>query len=211
MKYAYVAPTFQSDGFNCPHCGAFAAQIWHTVKKESESAVLVVKELRISTCARCWTNALWLDKKMLYPFTSVAPLPSENMPEDVEEDFIEARNIVNLSPRAACALLRLAVQRLMIQLGEKGKNINEDIGNLVKKGLPERIQKALDSVRIIGNNAIHPGEINLKDDIKTAIALFDLINMIIDVMITQPKKVEEIFNKLPEGAKEAIKKRNKTE
>lgn len=211
MKNTYVAPTYQSDGFNCAHCGAFAAQIWYAGNKNLKGTLRDVEELKISTCVRCKKNALWLDEKMLHPVSSVAPLPSENMPEDVEEDFTEARNIVNLSPRAACALLRLAVQRLMIQLGEKGKNINEDIGNLVKKGLPERIQKALDSVRIIGNNAIHPGEINLKDDIKTAIALFDLINMIIDVMITQPKKVEEIFNKIPEGAKEAIKKRNKTE
>ncbi len=211
MKNTYAAPTFQSDGFNCPHCGAFAAQSWYIVKKHDKFSSYDVKELQINTCQRCFSNAFWLDEKMLYPVSSVAPLPSEDMPEDVEEDFTEARNIVNLSPRAACALLRLATQRLMIQLGEKGKNINDDIGNLVKKGLPEKMQKAFDSVRVIGNNAIHPGEINLKDDIKTAIALFGLINMIIDVMIIQPKKVEEIFNKIPEGAKEAIKKRNKTE
>ena len=136
-------------------------------------------------------------------------MPSEDMPEDVKEDFLEARNIVMDSPRAAAALLRLALQKLMIHLGEKGKNLNEDIANLVKKGLPQKIQKALDVVRVIGNNAVHPGEIDLRDDKETALALFELINMIVEVMITQPKQVDELFGKLPDGAKEAIERRDK--
>ncbi len=130
------------------------------------------------------------------------------MPEDVKEDYEEARLVVEVSPRSAAALLRLALQKLMKHLGESGKNLNDDIANLVKKGLPEKIQKALDAVRVIGNNAVHPGELDLRDDKETALALFDLLNMIVEVMITQPKKVNEIYDKLPKGAKEAIEKRD---
>lgn len=97
----------------------------------------------------------------------------------------------------------------MVHLGEKGKNINQDIGNLVKKGLPEKIQKALDSVRVIGNNAVHPGEIDIKDDDHTAISLFEMINMIVEVMISQPKKADEIYKKIPARAKKAITKRDR--
>lgn len=132
----------------------------------------------------------------------------DDIPQDVKEDFIEARNIVNFSPRASCALLRLALQKLMPHLKEKGDNLNIDISNLVKKGLPVRIQKALDTVRVIGNNAIHPGQIDLKDDVNTAIALFSLLNMIVDVVITKEKEINEIYDKLPDTAKEAIKERN---
>ena len=78
---------------------------------------------------------------MIYPVSSKAPLPVEDMPKDVKEDFIEARNIVNASPRSAAALLRLSLQKLMIHLEEKGKDLNEDIKNLVKKGLPQKIKK----------------------------------------------------------------------
>ena len=35
--------------------------------------------------------------------------------------------------------------------------------------------------------------------------------MIVEVMITQPKKVDEIYEKLPEGAKEAIERRDSDE
>jgi len=160
-------------------------------------------------CPHCKNYAIWIQEKIVYPESSPAPLPIEDMPEDVKEDYLEARSVVNSSPRGAAALLRLALQKLMIHLGEKGKNLNEDIANLVKKGLPEKIKKALDAVRVIGNNAVHPGEITLKDDKETAIALFELLNMIVEIMITQPKKVDQIYDKIPQGAKEAIEERDK--
>lgn len=76
--------------------------------------------------------------------------------------------------------------------------------------MPEKIQKVLDSVRVIGNNAVHPGQINLKDDRETAILLFELVNMIVEFTITQRKRVDAIFDKIPEGAKKQIKKRDGT-
>lgn len=49
----------------------------------------------------------------------------------------------------------------------------------------------------------------MKDDIKTATALFSLINKKIEVMITQPKEIDEMYEILPEGARKAIEKRDK--
>jgi hypothetical protein len=165
-----------------------------------------VKELSINFCEHCSDYSLWLGEKMLYPVSSVAPLPTEDMPENVKGDYLEARNIVNSSPRAATALLRLALQKLMISLKETGKNLDADIGNLVKKGLPVRIQEALGWMRVIGSNAVHPGEIDLKDHKETALSLFNLLNIIVNVMITQPKKVNLMIERMPKGAKEAMEK-----
>jgi len=74
-----------------------------------------------------------------------------------------------------------------------------------------RIQQALDAVRVIGNNAVHPGEIDLRDDAETATRLFELLNLIVDVTITQPRKVAEMYDKLPESSRQAIEKRDKAE
>jgi len=214
LREKYTAPGFRLSAFHCPHCEVYAHQNWfgigrfNLVGEIRISFEAYIEGLYASVCSRCKNYALWHGTEMIYPLSSNAPLPSTDMPKTVKEDFDEARKIVNASPRAAAALLRLALQKLMIHLGEKGKDLNDDIGSLVEKGLPAKIQKALDSVRVIGNNAVHPGEIDLKDDMHTAIALFELTNMIVDVMITQPKKVEEVYSKIPESAKEAIKKRN---
>jgi len=130
------------------------------------------------------------------------------MPDDVKADYSEAREVLSSSPRAAVALLRLALQKLTIELGESGDNLNNDIGSLVRKGLLASVQKALDAVRVIGNNAVHPGQIDLKDDQATAIALFGLVNTIVEQMITQPRRVDELYRMLPESAREAIVRRD---
>lgn len=216
-------PSFGKKAFYCPHCGAYAYQEWHDIKISPSSPKILAptnseipyvqylefKGVYISVCARCSNFAIWVGDMMVYPALSTVPFPAKNMPKDVKDDFLEARQIVSRSPRASAALLRLALQKLVIQLGEPGKNLNNDIGNLVKRGLPSKIQKALDSVRVIGNNAVHPGQIDLKDDIKTATVLFELLNMIVDVMITQPEKVDKIYEKIPESIKKDIEKRDR--
>jgi hypothetical protein len=94
-------------------------------------------------------------------------------------------------------------------LGESGKNINDDIASLVKKGLPVQIQKALDIVRVVGNESVHPGQIDLNDNQEIANKLFDLINIIAQVMITQPKEISALYeNIIPDDKKEAIEKRD---
>jgi len=131
------------------------------------------------------------------------------MPEDVKADYEEARSIFAQSPRGAGALLRLAIQKLVIALGESGDELNESIGKLAKKGLRTSIQKALDVVRVVGNNAVHPGVLDVKDNPEMALSLFKLTNLIVEDMITKPKEVSQLYEALPKGAKDAIAKRDK--
>jgi hypothetical protein len=152
---------------------------------------------------------MWFAEKMLVPSSGSAPFPNRDLPEDVQRDYGEARDIIDKSPRGAAALLRLAIQKLCADLGEPGKNINDDIGNLVSKGLPVQIQQALDIVRVIGNNAVHPGQIDLSDDASTANQLFTLVNLIADVMITQPKSVQAMYEALPESTRAGIERRDR--
>jgi hypothetical protein len=145
---------------------------------------------------------------MLFPFTGGGPMPNPDLPNDIISDYDEARSIASLSPRGAAAILRLVIQKLVIHLGERGDNLNEDIGTLVKKGLDSRVQKSLDIVRVIGGEAVHPGQLDLKDDIETVSSLFGLINLIAERMITEPKHVDELYKGLPETKKEQIRRRD---
>lgn len=145
---------------------------------------------------------------MVYPNKVTAPLPNVDLPDDIKVDFEEARQISNLSPKGAAALLRLVIQKICIHLEQPGKDLNKDIGNLVKKGLSPKIQMALDVVRVVGNGSVHPGQIDLNDDPAVTAKLFELVNIIADTMISHPKEIEKLYGSLPEGKKAAIEKRD---
>lgn len=208
-----ISKMFANKAFICPHCNAYAKQTWgHIEFKGHENSTFYYYQAPHyfgSMCDHCGKIAIWLDYEILaYPAKINIPFPAPDMPDEIRDDYMEARGIAEKSPRSAAALLRLAIQKLMPSLGQKGKNLNDDIAALVKEGLPLRLQQALDYVRVIGNNAVHPGEIDLKDDIETAKALFKLLNMIIDAMITQPKRVDELYQTLPQRDLSNIEKRD---
>ena len=206
----YTPPSYKADGFNCPFCHAFAKQVWgHPRREVGNTDYGGDSNFAICRCDRCGKFSIWISEKLLFPPSLTSPPPNPDIPEDIKVDFEEAPSILSSSPRGAAALLRLSIQKLCVYLGEKGKNINEDIASLVKKGLPPQVQQALDIVRVVGNNAVHPGQIDLKDDTETASSLFGLINLITDVMITQPKHVEALYKTVvPESHRAAIDKRD---
>jgi hypothetical protein len=145
---------------------------------------------------------------MLYPDVGLAPQPNPDIPKVVKEIYLEAASISTKSPRGAAALLRLAIQLLCKELGGKGENVNADIAKLVKQeGLPERVQQALDIVRVTGNHAVHPGQIEV-DDPEVVSQLFELINVIAEYTISMPSRISEKFFSLPSLAQEQIKKRD---
>jgi hypothetical protein len=146
---------------------------------------------------------------MVYPSqTKKGPASHPASPADIAKDYEEARSIAAQSPRGAAALLRLIVQKLCAELGEDASNLNGAIGNLVRKGLPAEIQQALDVVRVVGNNAVHPGQIASSDVEDVADQLFELVNLIVEDRIARPARIKALYDKLPDGAKAAIAKRD---
>jgi hypothetical protein len=169
----------------------------------------IIENLWLSDCFSCGETCIWLYENLIWPPQQGGPPPNPDLPEDVQQDYVEASQILNLSPRGSAALLRLCVQKLCAHLEAEGNDINANIADLVKEGLDQQIQKALDVVRVVGNNAVHPGEMDLKDDHETASSLFDLVNLIAEQMISRRKHVEMMYERLPERAKKAIAARDK--
>jgi hypothetical protein len=165
--------------------------------------------LHLSKCYHCKKIAVWISDRLVFPPTKSDVMPNADLPSDIIADFDEAREIVNASPRGAAALLRLCIQKLCVHLGEKGKTIDDAIASLVRKGLNPLVQKALDIVRVIGNEAVHPGVLDLRDDRDTASELFGLVNSIADQMITHPKAIDTLYKKLPESKRKAIEARDR--
>jgi hypothetical protein len=151
---------------------------------------------------------MWQKRKIIFPRSTTVELPNEDLTEEIEELYNEAALVLNDSPRAAAALLRLALQLLLKEVGGKGKNIDADIKAIVAEGVDSQVQKAMDIVRVFGNNGAHPGEIQLNEDPDLVKKMFELINFIATKMISSKKEIDNLFESLPDGAKEAIEKRD---
>lgn len=170
----------------------------------------VPRGFSIATCASCNNFTLWVNEEIVYPKKTTVPPPNEDLDEDIKNLYLEASNILIDSPKGATALLRLALQMLLKQIGKDGKKINDDIKELVSEGLSPTIQQALDLLRVIGNNAVHPGQINLDDNAEIAQKLFSILNFIADELITKPKELEKLYADLiPLETQEHIRQRDK--
>ncbi|OJU62076.1 MAG: hypothetical protein BGN93_14405 [Acinetobacter sp. 39-4] len=210
----YIPPKYYDSAFNCPMCNAYAQVSWSNLASKAKY------RLDSGYCSHCGDASIWRRKAiddgeyennavMLYPDTLLSIQPSVDMPENVAKDFNEARSIFSKSPRSSAALLRLALQKLCKHLGEPGKNINLDIGSLNKKDkLKTNIVKAADTIRIIGNNAVHPGEMDEQEVVDSVPKLFKLINLIVYSAITEPNEIDKLFESTPQGARDAIEKRD---
>lgn len=167
-----------------------------------------IDSLYLSNCYSCKDSSIWIGRTMIWPNSDRTFSPPLDLPPELVADYIEAAEVFERSPRAAAALLRLLIQKLMPHVGGKGKKIDDDIGILVENGLPKRVQKMLDSVRVIGNNAVHPGIMDILDNKDSASAIFKLVNLIVEYMITNTRQIDEIYDSLPQGARDAIAKRD---
>lgn len=224
----YKAPIFNDDTFNCPFCNTFSHHFWKHYNylgsahethlqevyfEKSKSSFMDGEnraDISISLCVSCKKRTVWIDKRIIYPSSSTAPLPTENMPTEIIKYYCEARDVFRASPRSAAALLRLAIEKLTIILGgQKNKNINDNIAFLVKEGLNQKVQQALDTVRVVGNNAVHPGQIDLDDNPEMALSLFQLLNIIVDRTINEPNEIEKLYESLPKNSRDSIEKRDK--
>lgn len=215
MAKNYIEPKKDLVKYTCPHCNTIsqveqsAHHFQSDVYDRCGRMMGILNQVTIHKCQCCGKKIIWIDNNYVYP-DIVAEEANPDMPEPVKQLYNEAGLIYNKSPRAACALLRLAIDRLCNELGETDRDINKNIGALVKKGLPQSVQQALDIVRVVGNKAVHPGQIAFDvDDKGTATMLMRLLNIIVERMITEPNEIDSLYQGLPESIKTSIENRDK--
>lgn len=205
----FTEPEFKLEAFHCPLCGTYAHMEWSRLYANDKYTMY-----HEAKCSCCKEPSLWRvtdheisplrrqDKsaELIYPDNGVAALPEQDMPEDVKQDYTEAARVFSRSPRGAAALLRLGLQKLCKHLGQDGKNINTDIRTLAAENiLPPLVVKVADTVRITGNNAVHPGEMSDDDFDHVASKMFELLNFIVKKGISEPKELEALYELTPEG------------
>lgn len=217
----HVAPKRLLEVFTCPYCDVTATQSWYgnncvysaqeLYDVETDEVCLrfsgqyitdeIISEWLFSKCESCKQIAVWHKDEMVHPFSCPVDEPNPDMPGVVRDRYIEASKVVGLSPVSAAALLRLALQLLLKEVLQEDStgSVYEDIKLLKDRPIDSSLVKALDIIRISGNESVHPGTVNLNENKDDAFYLFDLLNMICDQFFTQPRKMQEMYEKMPES------------
>lgn len=233
----YVAPELGVAAFNCPICQAYSYQEWHEVSVDINEfsheeyyvgffgGHMATQRLNVirnriddlpkhvcsfSKCSHCEKYSIWEGPNMVHPNISIVEPPNSDMPEDIEAIYKEASSIVNLSAKSAAALLRLALEKLLIHVGAKKGSIDVMIQDLIEKDIitaAGSVRKALDTLRLIGNAGVHPTGINLDEDPNAAFQLFKVLNFVVEKLISEEKEMASIYALVPENKRENLDKR----
>jgi hypothetical protein len=220
----YVALTFKAGSFTCPHCHVLTGHTWggpSMFKRSADGLAVTHTTCQSEDCQRIalWvgplvkdpeadTDLMVLDMELVWPPISAGPPPNPDLPSDISADVEEARQVLGESPRAAAALLRLALQKLTVHLDQPGENLYTDIGALVAGGLRIDTQQAMDILRLTGNGALHPSDIDAGDP-ATVMQLFDLVNLIAYDTLTRPKQLQDLYASMPPDKLKGIENRDK--
>src|SRR6202035_1526522 len=159
--------------------------------------------LHVSRCDNCKGFTVWVRDRLVFPIKveeappDIVEVDFEEVANDVQgtvenvqesdehvqtnaedgeeasEDFEEAAAILNKFPRGAAALTRVCIQNMMPLLEQTGKNLDENISSLVRKGLEVEIQQAMDVLQVIRRNPGQESHVDLRDETAIATRMFE--------------------------------------
>ncbi|WAC65762.1 DUF4145 domain-containing protein [Agrococcus sp. SL85] len=213
-------PAQGKKSFYCPHCGVLAQQSDSRLVKEGTGTVLTSRSRRdprsiaqwsFSRCGVCENIAVWHDNQMIYPTASTLPGPHEDMPPEALQLYSEAAAVFPHSRRAAAALARGALERLLRHAGVEGRDLSELIVN-TESEVPWALFQLLTSLRVLGNSTLHDeqGAPELvavyldEDDAEIAETIITVVNEACEALIAVPKRAERIYNAIPKAKRDYV-------
>lgn len=161
----------------------------------------------VTVCLSCDEHVYWENGKIAYPVPK-GIAPARDMPKEALKEFLEAQSIIALSPRSACVLLRVCLEKLAdyvaqtcevpdykpeAMLWEKIKLLGE------KRGITNDIKEICDACRDTGNEFAHKGKYDLSesDTLELAEIMSDLTNSLVDLWVKPATKVARIRQLIP--------------
>lgn len=190
---------FNKQTFTCPYCGrqqvfSYANMIYND---NSFSAGLCgktkqsdLKRIRVyhiccanDACKKIIITGLFPANNKQFDILprQVHKLYPDYIPQQIRDDYAEAADIIELSPKAAATLFRRCLQGMIHDFWNiKDKNLYAEISQLKNK-VSASMWNALDGLRKIGNIGAH-----METD----------VNLIIDIDISEAKKLQKLIELL---------------
>ncbi len=159
----------------CPSCEvAFheGEDTWDATNELEESRMFRYWVCMMTLCPECevpiirfegrvkHTNQL-VEAKVVYPTSATQVSVSPSVPEPMRSDYIEASNVLPISPKASAALSRRVLQAILSNNGYKGRDLAKQVEAVLDEKDPTRvlplaIRNKVDAIRNFGNFSAHP-------------------------------------------------------
>jgi hypothetical protein len=158
----------------CPRCSVtIHAEETHTaVNWDHEATGFYISSVRCPACKKYSLflqeidnqgrdNSGFFNKRLIEPRGGARdPVPPE-VPAAIAVDYVEACNVLPISPKASAALARRSLQAILHQENYKAKNLALEIDLLLNetnsaKAIPGALRETIDGIRNFGNFSAHP-------------------------------------------------------
>ncbi|WP_457300029.1 DUF4145 domain-containing protein [Phyllobacterium sp. P5_D12] len=160
----------------CPHCSVTVHMAWVQRPFVGPNNVARPWDYRSSVCPACEKIVLEYGLAARNSFeitvavenwspiepkrTNRDPVPKE-VPSTVAYDYIEACNVLNISPKASAALSRRCLQAMLRAHNYIAKDLAKEIDLLINetdttKAVPPSLRATVDGIRNFGNFSAHP-------------------------------------------------------
>lgn len=166
----------------CPHCQVDFFDQWYVSQVSVSSAARLVfadhgedtvdARARSTTCPSCKkpTVQFWIEgggtsnkcfEAQIFPRSGQFRGPPPEVPTSIAGDYIEANEVLSVSPKASAALSRRCLQSVLATHGYSGRDLVKQIESVLtetdtSKALPSGIKANLDAIRNFGNFSAHP-------------------------------------------------------
>ena len=139
----------------CPSCHE---QIIRIVKRVVDQRDEARKSMGYSPGGPTRTNVV-VDR-LVYPARRNRPaIDSDSIPQTLKDDYLEACEVLEVSPKASAVLSRRVVQSILKEQGYEFRNLIDQIdrvqGETGEKALPTSINETIHFVRRFGNFSAH--------------------------------------------------------
>lgn len=145
------------------------------------------------------------DRLVVPPVRSVVGFA--DVPEDTLSDYVEAVQVLEISPNASAALARRCLQSAIRRLlGKDGGTLRGEIAEFREKSqAPPYLKESLGDIRAIGNVASHPGldkhtSMIVNVDPDDARGLLRILEEVFRHCFADPKEFERRMGQKKEGA-----------
>ncbi|MFE2772301.1 DUF4145 domain-containing protein [Microbacterium resistens] len=223
-------PEDESNSFVCPKCGdksrylevplLYSVRQAHNIsyahfnddKEQSFTGNQLIepdwayRQWTASVCLGCRRSSVYRNGQLIYPSPTASTTPHPDLCDSARQLFVEATAVSALSPRAAAALARAAMETQLKHLlpGSSARDLQQRVGE-VQKHVRPATWKLLTTLRVVGNDALHSGSddtvaLDLSGaDTSLLDPLLGAINLLVEEMVTHPRTADEIYQKIPEA------------